>query len=553
MADRHHQKKDRADAATVREAQEAPAGEKTPAFDRLGLSQEVLDAVAEMGHVHPTPVQAQAIPLVLAGRDVLAAAQTGTGKTEAFLLPTLSRLGHVGAGEGPLMLVITPTRELAQQIDGVARTICAHTGHRTVTLVGGVAYEPQYQALERGCDVLVATPGRLQDLLDSGHASLDHVGVLVLDEADRMLDMGFLPAVKKIVARTPSERQTLLFSATLDDDAIASTRSLVHDPAHVKIARKGTPAQTIEQFALGVSPEAKHAVLAEVLRREGAERVIVFTRGKHRADAICRKLRKAGFSCAPIHGNRTQRQRENALRSFREGAVDVLVATDVLARGIDIPDVRYVVNFDMPGDAEDYIHRIGRTGRAGESGWALTFVTEDDYLELRDAEALMGKVVPDYPRAGGIDLGAEPLRLDPARDPREKLPGKKARKKMAEELDKELFDIGLGVRDVNIISVSYPPEVQKMAEKVAAQSFITDTGKYVTVAAADGMEKGDSVAGLGAQVAIGAQIAQQLSGQTQTTQAPAAPAADGLEDRFCTKCRKMVRGNFCPYCGTPTV
>ena len=433
MADRHHHKKDRAGAAAAREAQEAPAGEKTPAFDRLGLSREVLDAVAEMGHTQPTPVQAQAIPLVFAGRDVLAAAQTGTGKTEAFLLPTLSRLGQAGAGEGPLMLVITPTRELAQQIDDVARTICAHTGHRTVTLVGGVAYEPQYQALARGCDVLVATPGRLQDLLDSGHASLDHVDVLVLDEADRMLDMGFLPAVKKIVARTPSERQTLLFSATLDDDAIASTRSLVRDPAHVKIARKGTPAQTIEQFALGVSPEAKHAVLAEVLRREGAERVIVFTRGKHRADAACRKLRKAGFSCAPIHGNRTQRQRENALRSFREGAVDVLVATDVLARGIDIPDVRYVVNFDVPGDAEDYIHRIGRTGRAGESGWALTFVTEDDYLELRDAEALMGKVVPDYPRAGGIDLGAEPLRLDPARDPREKLPGKKARKKMAEE------------------------------------------------------------------------------------------------------------------------
>lgn len=433
MADRHHHKKDRADATAARASQEAPAGEKTVAFDQLGLSREVLDAVAEIGHTQPTPVQAQAIPLVLAGKDVLAAAQTGTGKTEAFLLPTLSRLGHAGAGEGPLMLVITPTRELAQQIDDVAGTICAHTGHRTVTLVGGVAYEPQYQALARGCDVLVATPGRLQDLLDSGHASIDQVGVLVLDEADRMLDMGFLPAVKKIVARTPSERQTLLFSATLDDDAVASTRSLVRDPAHVKIARKGTPAQTIEQFVLGVSPEAKNAVLAEVLRREGAERVIVFTRGKHRADAICRKLRKAGFACAPIHGNRTQRQRENALRSFREGAVDVLVATDVLARGIDIPDVRYVVNFDVPGDAEDYIHRIGRTGRAGESGWALTFVTEDDYLELRDAEALMGKVVPDYPRAEGIDLGAEPLRLDPARDPRQKLPGKKARKKMAEE------------------------------------------------------------------------------------------------------------------------
>lgn len=421
MADRQHNSK------------EKRADQEVASFGQLGLSPEVMDALAQMGHTTPTPVQARAIPAVLEGRDVLAAAQTGTGKTEAFLLPTLSRLGHAAAGEGPLMLVITPTRELAQQIDEVAGTICSHTGHHAVTLVGGVAYEPQYQALARGCDVLVATPGRLQDLIDSGHASLSQVEVLVLDEADRMLDMGFLPAVRKIVARTPATRQTLLFSATLDDDALASTRSLVRDPVRIEIARKGTPAETVDQYVLAVSAEAKNTVLAEVLRREGPRHVIVFTRGKHRADAICRRLRRAGIKCAPIHGNRSQRQRENALRNFREGEVDVLVATDVLARGIDIPDVRYVINFDVPGDAEDYIHRIGRTGRAGESGWALTFVTEDDYLELRDAEALMGKVVPAYPRADGLDLGEKPVRLDPNRDPHEKLPGKKARKKMAEE------------------------------------------------------------------------------------------------------------------------
>ena len=421
MADRQHNSKGK------------HADQEVASFGQLGLSPEVMGALAQMGHTKPTPVQARAIPAVLEGRDVLAAAQTGTGKTEAFLLPALSRLGHAAAGKGPLMLVITPTRELAQQIDEVAGTICSHTGHHAVTLVGGVAYEPQYQALARGCDVLVATPGRLQDLIDSGHASLSQVEVLVLDEADRMLDMGFLPAVRKIVAKTPATRQTLLFSATLDDDALASTRSLVRDPVRIEIARKGTPAETVDQYVLAVSAEAKNAVLAEVLRREGPRHVIVFTRGKHRADAICRRLRKAGIKCAPIHGNRSQRQRENALRNFRESEVDVLVATDVLARGIDIPDVRYVINFDAPGDAEDYIHRIGRTGRAGESGWALTFVTEDDYLELRDAEALMGKVVPAYPRADGLDLGEKPVRLDPNRDPHEKLPGKKARKKMAEE------------------------------------------------------------------------------------------------------------------------
>ena len=430
--------KTRIGSATLTKRHTGRAGKADVAadFSTLGLSPEVLDAVREMGHVTPTPVQAEAIPHVLDGRDVMAAAQTGTGKTEAFLLPTMSRLGHVSGRDGdrgPLMLVITPTRELAQQIDGVARTICRHTGHRTVTLVGGVPYEPQYAAVGAGCDLLVATPGRLQDLMGSGHVDLSHARVLVLDEADRMLDMGFLPAVRKIVGTMPKGRQTLLFSATLDDEAVRRTHDLVRDPVRVRIARRGTAAETIDQYALPVSREAKNAVLAEVLRREGPARVIVFCRGKHRADNVCRKLRKSGFSCAPIHGNRTQSQRENALRRFREGEVDVLVATDVLARGIDIPDVSYVVNFDVPGDPEDYIHRIGRTGRAGESGWALTFVTPDDYLELRDAEALMGRVIPPYPHADGIDLGEEPAEMDPERDPHERLPGKKARRAMAEE------------------------------------------------------------------------------------------------------------------------
>ncbi len=402
-------------------------------FDELGLSDAVLAAVADMGHTTPTPVQAQAIPLALAGGDVLAAAQTGTGKTAAFLLPSLDRLGHARGGQGPLMLVITPTRELAQQIDDVAQTIARHTHHRVTTVVGGVGYEPQKDALRRGCDVLVATPGRLQDLIDQGCCNLSQVEVLVLDEADRMLDMGFLPAVKKIVAKTPQSRQTLLFSATLDDDAMRSTAGLVRKPSRVEIARKGTVAETIEQFALPVSLEAKNGLLIDLLKQEGSARVIVFCKGKHRADGICRRLRRAKISCAPIHGNRSQRQRENALRNFREGEVDVLVATDVLARGIDVPEVSYVVNFDVPADAEDYIHRIGRTGRAGESGWAITFVTEDDYLSLRDAEQLMKAVVPPFPRAGSLELGERPPVLDPDRDPMERLPGKKARKKMAEE------------------------------------------------------------------------------------------------------------------------
>ena len=402
-------------------------------FDQLGLSEKVLAAVVEMGYEEPSPVQRGAIPAVLEGRDVMAAAQTGTGKTAAFLLPTLDRLGHAAKGQGVLMLVVTPTRELAQQIEACARVICKQTGHRCAVVVGGVGYEPQKAALARGCDVLIATPGRLIDLIDQGAANLSDVSVLVLDEADRMLDMGFAPAMRRIVFKTPATRQTLLFSATLGDDVLSTTKELVKDPIRVEIAHKGTAAQTIDQYVLGVAEKEKVRILTDVLKREGSERVIVFCRGKYRADMVCRKLNKAGITAAAIHGNRTQGQRETALRRFANGEADVLVATDVLARGIDIAEVSYVVNLDVPSDAEDYIHRIGRTGRAGQFGWALTFVAEAEYFDLRDIEALMGELVPDFPRAGGIDCGANAFVPDPARKPTDKLPSKKARKKMLEQ------------------------------------------------------------------------------------------------------------------------
>ena len=330
---------DAADEANAAQAVES-ATESLPAFNELGLSDEILRAIENLGYTAPTPVQAGSIPVVLEGRDLLAAAQTGTGKTAAFLLPTMNNLEHIappkpvrerggrnrrrgakkpeGNGRGPVMLVITPTRELAQQIDEVASKIADVTGHVAVTVVGGVSYKPQTAALKYGCDILVATPGRLVDLIEQGACHLNEVKVLVLDEADRMLDMGFLPAVRRIVRETPAERQTLLFSATLDEEAVGEITDLVSDPARVEIA----PATS----------------------------TIVFMRTKHRADSCCRRLERKGIKAVAIHGNRSQAQRERALSAFRDGTVDVLVATDVLARGIDISDVRYVVNFDVPAE-----------------------------------------------------------------------------------------------------------------------------------------------------------------------------------------------------------
>ena len=428
---------DAADEASAAETVES-ATESLPAFDELGLSDEMLRAIENLGYTAPTPVQAGSIPVVLEGRDLLAAAQTGTGKTAAFLLPTMSNLEHIappkpvrerggrnrrrgakkpeGNGRGPVMLVITPTRELAQQIDEVASKIADVTGHVAVTVVGGVSYKPQTAALKYGCDILVATPGRLVDLIEQGACHLNEVKVLVLDEADRMLDMGFLPAVRRIVRETPAERQTLLFSATLDEEAVGEITDLVSDPARVEIAPATSTADTVDQFVFPVSIEAKNNLLPEFLKKEGPERTIVFMRTKHRADSCCRRLERKGIKAAAIHGNRSQAQRERALSAFRDGTVDVLVATDVLARGIDISDVRYVVNFDVPAEPTDYIHRIGRTGRAGELGWAITFVTEQDVDEFYEIEKLMDKTADIY-EAGDLHVGPNPPAVDPERDP----------------------------------------------------------------------------------------------------------------------------------------
>lgn len=428
---------DAADEANAAQAVES-ATESLPAFDELGLSDEMLRAIENLGYTAPTPVQAGSIPVVLEGRDLLAAAQTGTGKTAAFLLPTMNNLEHIappkpvrerggrnrrrgakkpeGNGRGPVMLVITPTRELAQQIGEVASKIADVTGHVAVTVVGGVSYKPQTAALKYGCDILVATPGRLVDLIEQGACHLNEVKVLVLDEADRMLDMGFLPAVRRIVRETPAERQTLLFSATLDEEAVGEITDLVSDPARVEIAPATSTADTVDQFVFPVSIEAKNNLLPEFLKKEGPERTIVFMRTKHRADSCCRRLERKGIKAAAIHGNRSQAQRERALSAFRDGTVDVLVATDVLARGIDISDVRYVVNFDVPAEPTDYIHRIGRTGRAGELGWAITFVTEQDVDEFYEIEKLMDKTADIY-EAGDLHVGPNPPAVDPERDP----------------------------------------------------------------------------------------------------------------------------------------
>ncbi|MDO4595859.1 MAG: DEAD/DEAH box helicase [Coriobacteriaceae bacterium] len=419
------------------EGVQEPAGQdERVLFCDLGLSDEVLAATEDLGYEGATPIQAAAIPEVLAGRDLLAAAQTGTGKTAAFLLPTMSKLPRIkrtrgrgpAVGCGPHMLVITPTRELAQQIDSCCKKIAARTRHTAVTVVGGVSYNPQKSALKRGCDILVATPGRLVDLIEQGACMLDEVQVLVLDEADRMLDMGFLPAVRQIVRQLPEDRQTLLFSATLDDKAVGSITDLVKNPARVEIAPVTSTADTVQQYVLPVDMDEKNGVLIDILKKYGTERVIVFTRTKRRADTCCRRLARNDISCAAIHGDRSQAQRERALRAFRQGRCDVLVATDVLARGIDVTDVRYVVNFDVPEEPVDYIHRIGRTGRAGEEGWAVTIVTKQDVAEFYDIEALMGKTA-DLMNPEGLTLGSNLPFVDPDRVPAKKPAGKKEKRR----------------------------------------------------------------------------------------------------------------------------
>ena len=376
----------------------------TTSFAELGLNEQILAGVDALGFSTPTPVQAGAIPEVLVGRDVVASAQTGTGKTAAFALPTLQRIAGK-SGHGPHALVVTPTRELAAQIDDVVKVVCQKTGQRAVIVMGGAKFDKQIAALEKGCDLLVATPGRLLDLMEHNHVSLAGVEVLVLDEADRMLDMGFWPSVRRIMHALPERHQTLLFSATIPPSIKSTIDAMLHEPAVVEISRVGETADTVEEHLCPVTQAQKPELLRALLDTGGAsgerpERVLVFCRTKHRVDDVSAMLKNAQVKVDVMHADRPQQARARALERFREGKVQVLVATDVMSRGIDVAGVDAVVNFDVPMDPEDYVHRIGRTGRAGATGHAYTFVAPDEISPLREIEYFTKKLVPVWDLPG---------------------------------------------------------------------------------------------------------------------------------------------------------
>jgi ATP-dependent RNA helicase RhlE len=370
-------------------------------FQQLGLIPPIAQAVAAQGYVTPTPIQARAIPHVLAGRDLLGLAQTGTGKTAAFALPILQRLAHIAPGKGHRhirCLVLTPTRELAAQIGESFNTYGAHLPLRTTVIFGGVGEHPQKQALKNGIDILVATPGRLLDLAGQGFVDLRQLEVFVLDEADRMLDMGFIHDVKRVIGMLPSRRQTLFFSATMPRDAQDLADRLLIKPETVAVVPPSTTAERVEQEVYFVEKADKRALLVDVLRDSAMKRVLVFSRTKHGANRIAEHLEKNGIYAAAIHGNKSQNARERALADFKAGKIRVLVATDIAARGIDIDEVTHVVNFDVPEVPETYVHRIGRTARAGASGMALTFVEVD---ERGDWRAILKLTKQDIPVVDG--------------------------------------------------------------------------------------------------------------------------------------------------------
>lgn len=378
-------------------AQFSPAPASAPAsapiasaFAPLGLRDPIVRAVAAEGYTTPTPIQSQAIPHVLAGRDLLGCAQTGTGKTAAFALPLLHRMTEPGRARkrGASVLVLVPTRELAVQINDSFGVYGRHAGIRRTVVFGGVSQNAQVEAIKRGVDVLVATPGRLLDLMSQGHVPLADVETLVLDEADRMLDMGFIDPIRRIIAKLPARRQNLLFSATMPAPIATLADQILRNPARVSVAPVATTADNIAQWVLFVRNADKRALLREVLRDPAMTRVIVFTRTKHGANRVAGDLEKSGVCAEAIHGNKSQNARQKALNGFRAGQVRVLVATDIAARGIDVDGISHVVNFELPNEPENYVHRIGRTARAGARGVALSFCDANERTYLRDIEKL---------------------------------------------------------------------------------------------------------------------------------------------------------------------
>ncbi len=362
-------------------------------FAALGLSEKVLEGVRAVGYTEPTPIQLRAIPLVLEGKDVIGSAQTGTGKTAAFALPILSKLAHHQPG-GPRVLILEPTRELAAQVETAFRDYARFMDLKITVVFGGVGYGKQNDELKAGCDIIVATPGRLLDHLEQGTVKLNKVEFLVLDEADRMLDMGFLPDVRRLVEQCPRQRHSALFSATVPPQIETLIQWAMHSPETIEIGARRTPAETVKHVIYPVSDTQKTDLLLELLKRVNYDSVIVFCRTKHGADRCASLLKRENHAVAVLHSNRTQKEREQALQGFRDGKFEVLVATDIAARGLDIADVSHVVNYDVPQHPEDYIHRIGRTGRAENTGDAFTIMVAEDAPHVFAIERFISQKIP---------------------------------------------------------------------------------------------------------------------------------------------------------------
>ena len=387
-------------------------------FSSLGLSEQLVRATTDQGYETPSPIQAQAIPAVLSGRDVMAAAQTGTGKTAGFTLPLLQRLGeNPRTGKGPRALILTPTRELAAQVHDSVNLYSKYVPTKAAVVFGGVKINPQMMKLRKGLDVLVATPGRLMDLSQQTAVRFNEVEILVLDEADRMLDMGFIRDIRKILALLPAKRQNLLFSATFSNEIRTLAEGLLDNPVQVEVAARNTSAENIKQSVYPVDQSQKTALLSKLVRDNSWDQVLVFTRTKHGANRLTQKLEKDGITAAAIHGNKSQGARTRALADFKAGEVRVLVATDIAARGLDIKQLPQVVNFELPNVPEDYVHRIGRTGRAGESGHALSLVSADEGKMLAGIERLIKKQLPRKEVEGFEPTNNLPLKPKAKADP----------------------------------------------------------------------------------------------------------------------------------------
>jgi ATP-dependent RNA helicase RhlE len=381
---------------------EAESTEPGGDFAALGLSGAVLDAVRDAGYVEPTAIQREAIPLILRGRDVMGLAQTGTGKTAAFTLPIIERL--VGGPRRTRVLILTPTRELCVQVESSFKKYALHAPLAVASVYGGVPLDPQEKQLRGGVDVVVATPGRLIDHLERQNVVFDDLEVLVLDEADRMLDMGFAPQINRIVSGVPPYRQTLLFSATMPPEVEALARKYLRTPIVVQVGRRSAAANTVKHYVYPVPRDRKSALLADLLKREAMESVLVFTRTKHGADRVVRHLEHEGIPATAMHADKSQPQRTRALEDFKSGRVRVLVATDIAQRGLDISGITHVINYDVPQQAEDYVHRIGRTGRAASEGDAFTFMSPDEIAMVRTIERIIGQEIPRI-SVPGFDFG----------------------------------------------------------------------------------------------------------------------------------------------------